>query len=49
VFENIHLLDITEEKNFLAMFSGEKERVDFIRAINPVNKNVEDWMGEVEY
>lgn len=30
------------------MFSGEKERVDFVKVIDPMNKNVEDWMGEVE-
>lgn len=48
VFENVQLLDITEEKKFLAMFSGEKERVDFVKVIDPMNKNVEDWMGKVE-
>ena len=48
VFENIQLLDIQEDKKFLAMFSGENERVEFVKIIDPVNKNVEDWMGEVE-
>ena len=48
VFEAINKLDITAEKKFLAMFSAEEERVEFIKPIDPVNKNVEDWMGEVE-
>ena len=30
------------------MFSGENERVEFVKIIDPVSKNVEDWMGEVE-
>ena len=30
------------------MFSGEGERVPFVKIIDPVVKNVEDWMGDVE-
>lgn len=30
------------------MFSAENERVAFAKAVDPVNKNVEDWMGELE-
>jgi dynein heavy chain, axonemal len=30
------------------MYSGEGERVNFVKPIDPVNKNVEDWMNEVE-
>lgn len=30
------------------MYSGEGERVNFTKYIDPVNKNVEDWMNEVE-
>jgi len=30
------------------MFSAEKERVKFFKVLDPNNKNVEDWMGEVE-
>ena len=30
------------------MFSAEKERVPFVKVIDPNNKNVEDWMGELE-
>jgi dynein heavy chain len=31
-----------------AMFSAEKEKVGFINLLDPNNKNVEDWMGELE-
>lgn len=30
------------------MFSGEKERVPFVKYVDPISKNVEDWMNEVE-
>jgi len=30
------------------MFSAEKEKVQFYKIVDPVGKNVEDWMGEVE-
>ena len=30
------------------MFSGEKEKVPFVKFVDPVRKNVEDWMGELE-
>jgi len=30
------------------MFSAEKERVKFFKVVDPNNKNVEDWMGDVE-
>ncbi len=30
------------------MFSAEKEKVMFINLLDPNNKNVEDWMGELE-
>ena len=30
------------------MFSSEKEKVDFVKVLDPNKKNVEDWMGEVE-
>lgn len=29
------------------MFSAEKERVNFVKVLDPNKKNVEDWMGEV--
>jgi len=30
------------------MYSGENEEVKFVKFIDPVKKNVEDWMGELE-
>lgn len=27
------------------MFSAEKERVQWVELVDPVKKNVEDWMG----
>ena len=48
VFENIHSIEFDENKTIHAMFSAEKERIGFIRVINPVSKSVEDWMNEVE-
>lgn len=30
------------------MLSAEKEKVQFINLLDPNNKNVEDWMGELE-
>jgi dynein heavy chain len=30
------------------MFSEEGEKVNFIKMLDPLNKNVEDWMGELE-
>ena len=30
------------------MFSGEGEKVDFVKKIDPRDRNVEFWMGDVE-
>ena len=30
------------------MFSGEKERIEFVEAVDPKEKGVEFWMGELE-
>ena len=48
VFENINMLEIDEAKKFWGMYSAEGEKVNFVHSIDPINKNVEDWMGEVE-
>ena len=48
VFENIHSIEFDYKKHILAMFSAEKEKVDFVESVNPNEKNVEDWMNEVE-
>ena len=36
------------DKTITAMFSGEKECIPFIGRLDPKDKKVEDWMGEVE-
>lgn len=48
VFENIHAIEFNYKKVIVAMFSAEKEKVDFVEEVNPNEKNVEDWMNEVE-
>lgn len=48
VFENIDMIEFDAGKKIHAMFSAEKERVGFVKALDPNKKNVEDWMGEVE-
>lgn len=48
VFENIHSIEFNHRKHILAMFSAEKEKINFKELVNPNEKNVEDWMGEVE-
>ena len=48
VFENIHSIEFDAQKKILAMYSAEKEKVQFVKNVDPNKKNVEDWMGEVE-
>jgi dynein heavy chain len=48
VFENIHAIEFDSNNKIHAMFSAEKERIPFVKMIDPVKKPVEDWMGEVE-
>lgn len=49
VFENINAIEFNYKKMIVAMFSAEKEKVDFVEEVNPNEKNVEDWMNEVEH
>jgi hypothetical protein len=46
VFENIHEVEFDPSKKIIAMYSAEKEKIDFVKPVNPVGKNVEDWMTE---
>lgn len=41
-------MEFGDKKKIFAMFSAEKEKVHFVSPIDPVNKNVEDWMCELE-
>ena len=46
-FENIVRLEFKENLDIIAMYSGEGERVDFLKAIKPTSQ-VEGWLLEVE-
>ena len=48
VFENINRLEFDFEKQIHAMYSVEGEKVPFLEPLDPVGKQVEDWMSEVE-
>jgi len=48
VFENIHSIEFDDKKIIHAMFSGEGEKVKFVKPVDPNSKNVEFWMGDVE-
>lgn len=48
VFESIALLDFDANDKILAMNSVEKEKIKFVKVIDPHGKQVEDWMSEVE-
>lgn len=41
-------LEFRDDDTIWAMYSGEGEKVDFVRKIDPKDKNVEYWMGDVE-
>jgi dynein heavy chain, axonemal len=44
----MHEIEFLEDKKIVAMFSAEKEKVGFVKPVDPVKKAVEDWMQEVE-
>lgn len=48
VFENMNDLEFKPDKTISAMYSGEMEKVDFINKVDPRDRKVEDWMGDVE-
>jgi dynein heavy chain len=48
VFENVNKLQFDKEKQIHAMFSVEGEKVNFVDILDPIDKQVEDWMSEVE-
>jgi dynein heavy chain len=48
VFENMTELQFQPDKTITGMFSGEKEFIPFVGTLDPKDKKVEDWMGEVE-
>ena len=48
VFENMVELEFQPDKTITGMYSGEKEYIKSTNALDPKDKKVEDWMGEVE-
>jgi dynein heavy chain len=48
VFENMADLEFRNDKTIVAMYSGEREKVAFLETVDPREKGVEFWMGEVE-
>lgn len=48
VFEAMADLEFKDDDTIWAMFSGEGEKVKFTHKIDPKDKNVEYWMGDVE-
>jgi len=48
VFENLQNVTFQPDKTITAMFSGEKEEIPFASAVDPKDKGVEYWMGELE-
>ena len=48
VFENLMDVTFQPDRTITAMFSGEKEEIGFVTPVDPRDKGVEFWMGEVE-
>ena len=48
VFENMADLTFMPDKKITEMFSSEGEKVVFVKPIDPIDKGVEFWMGDVE-
>jgi len=48
VFEAMADLDFKEDNSIIAMYSIEGERINFSRKVEPKDRGVEFWMGDVE-
>jgi dynein heavy chain len=48
VFENIKEVEFNDGKRIVAMQSAEGEKIVFPAPVNPNEKNVEDWMQDLE-
>lgn len=48
VFEAVDDLEFKADDSMVAMMSGEGEKIDFVRKVDPKDRNVEYWMGDVE-
>jgi dynein heavy chain len=48
VFENMADLEFKEDDTIVAMMSGEGEKIPYVKKVDPKDRNVEYWMGDVE-
>jgi len=48
VFEAMADLEFRDDLTIWAMFSIEGEKIDFHKKVDPRDRNVEHWMGDVE-
>jgi len=48
VFEAIADLEFMDNDCMVAMMSVEGEKVEFVKRVDPKDRNVEFWMGDVE-
>jgi len=48
VFENMADLEFKQDKTIVAMFSGEKGKIQFAEIVDRREKRCRIWMGEVE-
>jgi dynein heavy chain len=48
VFENLMDVTFQRDKTISSMFSGEKEEIQFNSNVDPKDKGVEFWMGDLE-
>lgn len=48
VFEAIADLEFKDDDTMVAMISAEGEKVNFVKRVDPKDRNVEYWMGDVE-
>jgi len=48
VFEAIADLEFKDDDTMVKMISAEAEEVEFVKKIDPKDRNVEYWMGDVE-
>lgn len=48
VFENMADLEFKDDDTIVSMFSAEGENIQFVKKIDPRDRNVENWMGDVE-
>lgn len=48
VFENMVKLEFMPDKTIVGMYSAESEHIKMSDMVDPKDKKVEDWLGEVE-